>query len=221
MEEKEKMKILTQEEFDSKNNEKIHSGKFVVFENYIIKDICINYNNFSILTDIVFHRCIIESINVDYDIARLFGRSISFSRCEIVDYEKVECIDKYDITDCTFIKPVPFVCPTEGEFIGYKKCCFSFLFLIVKLLIPSDAKRSSAFGRKCRCSKARVLGIFDLDGNETKDIDKVFSDYDIAFTYKVGEWVYPDSFDENRFNECSSGIHFFMTFKEARDYHLR
>ena len=221
MEEKEKMKILTQEEFDSKMKEKSYGDKFIVFENCIIKDICINYNNFNMLAGVVFHRCVIESINVDHNIARPFGRSISFSRCEIVDYEKVECIGEYDIIDCTFIKPVPFVCPTEGEFIGYKKCCFSFLFLIVKLLIPSDAKRSSAFGRKCRCSKAKVLGVFDLDGNETKDIDEVFSDYDIAFTYKVGEWVYPDDFDEDRFNECSSGIHFFMTFDEARDYHLR
>ena len=31
----------------------------------------------------------------------------------------------------------------------------------------------------------------------------------------MGETVYPDSFDENRFEECSNGIHFFMNKQDA------
>jgi hypothetical protein len=36
--------------------------------------------------------------------------------------------------------------------------------------------------------------------------------------YKVGEMVYPDSFDEDRWNECSHGIHFFVNEKDALNY---
>ena len=119
---------------------------------------------------------------------------------------------------------ISLVCSKDGEFIGYKKCVYDctnyydYENCIVKLLIPADAKRSSGFGRKCRCSKAKVLGIYDLDGGELKNIDEVFSLYYRTFTYKIGEWVYPDSFDEEVFNECSNGIHFFITFEEARKY---
>ena len=56
----------------------------------------------------------------------------------------------------------PLVCPEEGEFIGYKigysnDCNYE--PCIITLLIPADAKRSSAFGNKCRCNKAKVLEI--------------------------------------------------------------
>ena len=37
-------------------------------------------------------------------------------------------------------------------------------------------------------------------------------------TYKVGEMVYPDSFDEDRWNECSHGIHFFINKQDAINY---
>lgn len=37
-------------------------------------------------------------------------------------------------------------------------------------------------------------------------------------TYKVGEIVEADSWDENRFNECSHGIHFFLDRQRAVNY---
>lgn len=113
-------------------------------------------------------------------------------------------------------------CPCEGEFIAWKKCrthgednseC------IVKLLIPADAKRSSATTEKCRADKAIVLEIQDLDGNK---IDRnAYSTYEGAqnFEYKVGETVTPrEPFDEDRWNECSSGIHFFIDRRAAVEY---
>jgi hypothetical protein len=36
--------------------------------------------------------------------------------------------------------------------------------------------------------------------------------------YKTGEWITPDSFDPNIMEECSHGIHFFMTRIEAENY---
>ena len=102
-------------------------------------------------------------------------------------------------------------CPEEGEFIAWKKVkgC------IVKLLIPADAQRSSATSRKCRASKAHVLAIYDNEGN---DQESVVSDNYVTTTYKVGEDVLPDSWDDDRWSECSHGIHFFITRREAEIY---
>ena len=104
-------------------------------------------------------------------------------------------------------------CPETGSFIGYKKADNK----IVVLEICEDSKRSSATSRKCRCSKAKVLKIEDLNGN-VLDISLVPSNYDKSFVYQVGEIVEVKDFDENRWNECSTGIHFFITKKEAVEY---
>lgn len=103
-------------------------------------------------------------------------------------------------------------CPEEGSFIGYKKAGK----YIVKLLIMEDSKRNSATTLKCRCDKAKVLDIEKIDTGEK--IESTPSDYDINFIYKVGEIVKVDNFDENRWNECASGIHFFMNKENAIKY---
>ena len=89
--------------------------------------------------------------------------------------------------------------------------------MIVELEILSDAKRVSATGRKCRCDKAKVLSIQNIDGT-TSVKTSVASDNDANFIYKVGEIVTVDDFDENRWNECSTGIHFFINRQEAVEY---
>lgn len=104
-------------------------------------------------------------------------------------------------------------CPEEGSFIGYKKARGH----IIKLEILADAKRSSATTRKCRCSSAKVLSITTLDGQDD-GTQTVSSDYDNSFVYRVGEIVRVDNFDDNRWRECSRGIHFFMTRDEAVKY---
>lgn len=109
---------------------------------------------------------------------------------------------------------IPFVCPEEGSFIGFKKAYNS---TIVKLEIPADAKRSSATTRKCRCNKAKVLSIQTLDG-EDANIEMICSRYDDEFVYEVGKTVEVKDFDEDRWNECSTGIHFFINRQEAVDY---
>ena len=100
-------------------------------------------------------------------------------------------------------------CPEEWSFIWWKKCRD---WCIVKLLIPEDAKRSSATTRKCRCDKAVVIAIFDSQGNE---VNETVSSRDSNFVYKKGETVKVNDFDEDRWNECSTGIHFFITRREA------
>ena len=108
---------------------------------------------------------------------------------------------------------IPLSCPSEGAFIGWKKVEGKYL---VKLQIPEDARRCSATTRKCRCDKAMVLDITSLDGN--KHYDEVTNTNYNKTIYKVGEMVYPDSFDENRWNECSHGIHFFINKGDAIKY---
>lgn len=107
----------------------------------------------------------------------------------------------------------PLQCPETGSFIGYKKAADK----IVMLEICADAKRSSATSRKCRCSKAKVLSITNLDGSES-GLTEVRSDYSKEFVYCVGEIAEAQDFDENRWKECSAGIHFFITRGEAVKY---
>ena len=108
----------------------------------------------------------------------------------------------------------PIACPEEGSFVAFKKCRDN---TIVKLLIPEDAKRCSATSRKCRCNKAIVLSIEDTNGH-IMELDCVASKHDQTFIYRVGETASVFDFDENRWNECAPGIHFFITREEAINY---
>ena len=104
-------------------------------------------------------------------------------------------------------------CPEEGSFIAFKKA----QGFIVKLLVTEDAKRSSATSLKCRCSKAKVLEIQKLDGSISA-LKEICSNYDNSFIYKVGETVEVNYFNEDRWNECSIGIHFFISREMAVQY---
>lgn len=108
----------------------------------------------------------------------------------------------------------PLQCPETGSFIGYKKAADK----IVMLEICADAKRSSATSRKCRCSKAKVLSITHLDGSDS-GLTEVRSNYSKEFIYRVGEIAEVPDFDDNRWNECAAGIHFFITRDEAVKYY--
>ena len=95
----------------------------------------------------------------------------------------------------------------EGEIIGWKKCRNN---VLVKLSIPAHAKRSHAFGRKCRASEAKVLDIIGAS--------QALSIYSSNVVYRVGETVFPDKFCDDFTMECASGIHFFITREEAEAY---
>ena len=97
----------------------------------------------------------------------------------------------------------------EGDLIGWKKCRNN---VIVKLRIPADAKRSHAFGRKCRAEF--------VDALEVIGAAEGVSNYDHSIKYVAGARVTPNSFDDNWQKECSSGIHFFITRIEAENYSL-
>ena len=113
------------------------------------------------------------------------------------------------------------ILPDEGDIIGWKKAWTDNEMpptVIVKLLIPSDAQRLNATGRKCRASTARVLDLQDRQGNSLPPDATAYSSFDPDFTYKKGETVHVEDFDTNRWNECAPGIHFFITRIEAVEY---
>ena len=113
-------------------------------------------------------------------------------------------------------KNIPFI-PTylpEGEFVAWKKLENG---LIVKLKILEDSKRSRSTTDKCRCDKAFVIEFQNQDGSKS-DL-KTFTNKNYSeCAYTVGEIVKADSWDENRWNECSHGIHFFIDRQSAVDY---
>lgn len=122
----------------------------------------------------------------------------------------------------------PLVCPESGAFVAWKKCeelrpallpgIFDSRQVIVKLLIPQNARRVSSVGRKCRADRAVVLEIQELDGNPLYGVE-VRSFRDVNFKYRVGETVTPtEPFDDDRLKDCASGIHFFITRQEAVNY---
>ena len=149
--------------------------------------------------------------NADLSNADLRGADLSNANLCNANLSNAKNVDKVKWNMYTTFYPLQ--CPETGSFIGYKKASG----YIIELEICADAKRSSATSRKCRCSKAKVLSITNLDGSES-GLTEVRSDYSKEFVYCVGEIAEAQDFDENRWNECSAGIHFFITRGEAVKY---
>ena len=120
-------------------------------------------------------------------------------------------LDNLFVTDRT--KFFRNYCPEEGYIFGYKKC---FNERMVQLLIPKDARRCSSTTNACRCDKARVVAITDV--NKKESYKEAMSFVDPNFIYRLGEMVYADSYNEDRWHDSSHGIHFWMTFEEALGY---
>lgn len=164
-----------------------------------------------------FNDCTFLNCSFDYsDISVTDFSNSTISESSFLNaYIKESNFNKCKIdSGCSFLS---LQCPEEGSFIGYKKIVDEMGEYICKLLIPEDAERSSATSRKCRCSKAKVLEVTNIRTGEKVGRVSHINPY-TTIIYKTGEIVYPDKWDDNRFNECSHGIHFFITKKEALDY---
>lgn len=150
--------------------------------------------------------------NADLSWANLAGANVSRAifRCADLRGAKLNETNAAEAIDMD----IPIACPEKGSFIGYKKVSGG---CIVELKITKNAQRCSATTRKCRCSEAKVLSITKLDGTPA-NISKISSSRDKTFIYKVGKKVKVKDFDPNRWNECSTGIHFFITRQEAVEY---
>lgn len=97
------------------------------------------------------------------------------------------------------------IVPERGDFTGFKKTREG----VVELRIPAHAKRSNSTGRKCRASEAVVVSL-------PEGCTEAHSIHDSSFMYRQGETVKPTTaFCEDRWQECASGIHFYITRAEA------
>lgn len=174
--------------------------------------------SFSILENVLFTSCSFHNANfrnaclrtadfrhddmTDAHIegADLFGAVLEYAKLDGITYDKnTKFFEMY--------------CPKEGAFLGYKKC---FNNRLVQLLIPADAKRTSATLNSCRCSKAKVLTIKSFD--YTEEFEEAWSLVDENFVYRKGQWVEVPDFNEDRWQDSTTGIHFWMTREEALAY---
>lgn len=179
-----------------------------------------------------FENCIFHGCSFfDCDLSQAYFSSSSsivkstFRRC---DFDQVQLPDAFipiSIDDSENVPYIPMVCPDEGEFVGYKKALaiddgLEYEVLIT-LRIPADARRSSGFGRKCRCDKATVVKMEWANPHMHSDSNVTIarSAFDKHFIYIEGKEVTPRlGFCEDRWEVCSGGIHFFMNKREAIDY---
>nr|DAV66285.1 MAG TPA: hypothetical protein [Bacteriophage sp.] len=163
---------------------------------------------------------------IDADLHRADLRDANLSGAELCCADLIDAdlrgADLHRADDVQLSIAKTSILPDEGDIIGWKKAWTDNETLltpvIVKLLIPSDALRSNATGRKCRASTARVLDLQDKQGNSLPSDTTAYSSYDADFTYKKGETIHVEYFDTNRWNECAPGIHFFITRIEAVEY---
>ena len=98
------------------------------------------------------------------------------------------------------------ICPEEGAFVAWKKTTRG----AIKLEIPADSKRTSSLvGRKCRAEFVRVL--------EGEGLSLDPSGKGQILTYTAGEITRADSYDDDIRVECTHGIQFYMTRREAEE----
>ena len=161
-------------------------------------------------------KTVIKAVKSDADLscANLSGADLSgaYLRCANLSGANMSGADLSGV-NLSGVKGLYLACPSEGSFIGWKKASG----YIVKLRIPEDARRSSATDNKCRCDKAFVVEIQNIDGSKAY-VDTVKSSYDSNFAYVAGAMVEVNDFDDNRWNECAPGIHFFIDRQAAFEY---
>ena len=169
-----------------------------------------------------FQQCIIDKSELSY--CRFYSGAIlaskisktSLGKCEfqytILQPEVVENVETFQ-TKFLFCPGYQSTVP-DGKITVYKKLLNN---IIVKLTIPETARRVGRAGEKCRADKAIVEDFYDLFGNKIS-MTCGYSYWDESFKYEKGKVIVPSGFDENRWNKCGEGIHFFLTFDEARNY---
>jgi uncharacterized protein YjbI with pentapeptide repeats len=103
--------------------------------------------------------------------------------------------------------------PDTGVFTGWEKVSGN---VILELEIIGE-RNSSLVGRKCRTNKAKVVEAYNPNGSVCTE--KEFrSLYDRNFKYVVGETICEPEYNSDIRVECTRGIHFFVTRKEAEGY---
>ena len=199
-------------------------------ENYDLSDMNFSHSNFinvnlsnvnfcsSQLVNVLLDDCDLQNANLkNTNLERASLRRANLTKADISGARLYAAVLENAILDNIIFddktENFRIHCPEQGAFVAYKKGLDN---LIIKLLIPSDAKRVSSTMNCCRCDKAKVLEIKNFEG--TKFFDEAWSTVAENFCYKLGEWVYAENFNEDRWYDSTGGIHFWMTEDEAKAY---
>ena len=199
-------------------------------ENYDLSDMNFSHSNFinanlsnvnfysSQLVNVLLDDCNLQNANLkNANLERASLRRVNLTYADIRGAKLYAAVLENAILDNIIFadktENFRIHCPEQGAFVAYKKGLDN---LIIKLLIPSDARRVSSTMNCCRCDKAKVLEIKNFEG--TKFFDEAWSTVAENFCYKLGEWVYAENFNENRWYDSTGGIHFWMTEEEAKAY---
>lgn len=142
-----------------------------------------------------------ELNHADLSYADLRGANLSYAYLFGANLYSTNLDEKETIRKGKIINKKTFV---------YKKCQGK----IVKLELQIGSIIFSINNNICRTNKAKVISI---DGNEKKGL-KIASDYDNNFIYEVGKIMEVEDFNLMYNVECETGIHFFWTEKEAKEY---
>ena len=237
------LKSITQEELDkmiNKHEKWVKGHPFydrLLLSNYNLLNLKIKNKDLQRIAifDCLLNNTIFEDCNLEY--ATIKDSKIintNFINCNLSygDFLYDEFL-KSDLLTCniknshfdnaifnnTKMPDYPMACPENGSFVGYKKVYNivnnQYQWFILKLEILEDARRSSTASNKCRCDKVKVLEIQNLDGSIAKGVIKAKSCYNNEFIYELGKKVKEPDFDKCRWNEYTSGIHFFMNREDA------
>ena len=199
-------------------------------ENYDLSDMNFSHSNFintnlsnvnfysSQLVNVLLDDCNLQNANLkNANLERASLRRVNLTYADIRGAKLYAAVLENAILDNIIFddktENFRIHCPEQGAFVAYKKGLDN---LIIKLLIPSDARRVSSTMNCCRCDKAKVLEIKNFEG--TKFFDEAWSTVAENFCYKLGEWVYAGNFNEDRWYDSTGGIHFWMTEDEAKAY---
>jgi len=98
--------------------------------------------------------------------------------------------------------------PDTGPITVYKRVDGA----ILTLWVPHDAARTSCLtSNKCRVDRAKVVASSEF-GTEWKNLNPGRG---LSVTYRLGQWVECDWFDDDIREACTHGIHCFATYAEA------
>jgi hypothetical protein len=109
-------------------------------------------------------------------------------------------------------------CPEVGSFTAFKAVVTeSGDKAVIRVQIESDVARINGIGsRKCRAERVRVLSY--ESGAQASEYFSPTCDVSKRLSYKIGEHVIADTYNDDPREECAGGIHFFMTLKEAQEW---
>lgn len=124
-------------------------------------------------------------------------------------YPPIKALDGREVIG--YKKAIKISAPDSTSYFPDERCA------IVTLRITAETPRMQPYHDKCRAAKATVLEIRDmLTGRKLETARSVF---DRKFIYRVGETVRPTRPFSYEYDDCATGIHFFLLEHAARRYY--